>query len=104
MALNVGQRANEFGIRLALGAGRVELLSLVLGRGLRLVAIGLVLGLAVAAALTRYLESLLFHVQPVDRGVFGAVGLILAAVAVLACYLPARRATRTDPLVTLRYE
>ena len=104
MAVSVGQRVTEFGIRLALGAGRRDLLTLVLGQGVRLVLVGLALGLAAAAALTRYLGSLLFHVEPLDPAVFAVVGLVLAAVAVIACYLPARRATRTDPLVALRYE
>jgi putative ABC transport system permease protein len=76
----------------------------VLGQGLRLAVAGLVFGLAGAVALTRYLRSMLFGVEPLDPAVFAAVFLGLAAVATVACYLPARRATETDPLVALRSE
>jgi len=102
MALNVGMRVQEFGVRLALGATRGAVLRLVLGHGLVLVLAGVVAGLAGAAWLTRYLGTLLFHVEPLDPVIFGGVTLLLIAVAALACYVPARRATRTDPLVALR--
>jgi putative ABC transport system permease protein len=104
MALGVSHRVNEFGIRLALGAAPRDVLALVLGQGLRLVLLGIALGLAGALALTRVLSSLLFHVTPFDPLTFGAVALGLAAVALGACYVPARRATATDPLVALRCE
>lgn len=104
MALGVSQRVNEFGIRLALGAAPRNVLRLVLGQGMRLVLLGTILGVAGAAGLTRFLGSLLFEVPPVDPLTFVAVVLVLAAVAFGACYLPARRATTTDPLVALRYE
>ena len=102
LAFSVGQRVREFGIRQALGADRQSILSLVLRQGLRTTAIGVALGLAGAAWLTKYLQTLLFAVRPLDGVVFAAVTLLLVAVAVLACYLPARRATRIDPMVALR--
>jgi putative ABC transport system permease protein len=104
MALGVSHRVNEFGIRLALGAAPRDVLALVLGQGMRLVLLGVAIGLAGAAWLTRFLGSLLFQVEPLDPTTFGAVALVLAAVAFGACYLPARRATRTDPLDALRCE
>jgi predicted permease len=104
MALGVSHRVNEFGIRLALGAAPRDVLALVLGQGMRLVVLGMALGLAGALALTRFLSSLLFHVKPFDPITFVAVALGLAAVALGACYIPAHRATTTDPLVALRYE
>jgi predicted lysophospholipase L1 biosynthesis ABC-type transport system permease subunit len=87
MALGVSHRVNEFGIRLALGAAPGDVLALVLGQGMRLVLLGVTLGLAGAAGLTRFLGSLLFHVEPLDPATFGAVALVLAAVAFVACYL-----------------
>jgi putative ABC transport system permease protein len=90
------------GIRLALGATPGNLLALVLGQGMRLVVVGVVLGLAGTISLTRYLGTLLFQVQPVDPLIFGGVTTVLVAVALGACYLPARRATATDPLEALR--
>jgi putative ABC transport system permease protein len=104
MALGVSQRVNEFGIRLALGATPVNVLALVLRRGLRLVVLGVMLGLAAAFGLTRYLGALLFQVKPIDPLIFSVVALVLVAVALAACYLPARRATATDPLEALRCE
>jgi predicted permease len=102
MALNVSQRVQEFGVRIALGATRWAVLRLVLRQGLVLVLAGVAIGLAGAAWLTRYLATLLFRVEPLDPSIFGGVTLLLVAVAGLACYVPARRATRTDPLVALR--
>jgi putative ABC transport system permease protein len=104
MALNVGSRLSEFGIRLALGAAPGDVLALVLGQGMRLVLVGVALGLLGALGVGRLLGSLLFRVKPFDPLTFGLVALGLAAVALAACYLPARRATTTDPLVALRYE
>jgi predicted permease len=102
MALNVSQRVNEFGIRLALGATPREVRALVLRQGMRLVVLGAALGLAGAAGLTRYLGTLLFQVPPLDPATFSAVTLILLVVALCACYVPARRATALDPLAALR--
>jgi putative ABC transport system permease protein len=104
MSLNVAGRLNEFGIRLALGASPRDVLSLVLGQGMKLMAAGVVLGLVGALGAGRLLGSLLFEVAPFDPVIFGTVTVVLAAVALVACYLPARRATVTDPLVALRYE
>jgi ABC-type antimicrobial peptide transport system permease subunit len=104
MAHRVSQRVREIGIRVALGARPSDVLWLLLSQGLRLTAIGLVLGLAGALALTRGLSALLFHVSPRDPAAFGAIGLLLAAVALAACYLPSRRAARLDPSRALRTE
>jgi predicted permease len=101
MAYLVTQRRREFGIRLALGAAGRDILGVVLGHGLRLVVVGLVLGIAAAAALSRLLEALLFGVTTTDPASAMAVAL-LAAVAVLACLVPALRATRVDPVIALR--
>jgi putative ABC transport system permease protein len=104
MALNVSHRVHEFGIRLALGAAPRDLLRLVLGQGMRLLLIGLAIGLLGAVGLARFLSSLLYNVKPQDPATFGAVAAVLGVVALCACYLPARRATRTDPLTALRDE
>jgi putative ABC transport system permease protein len=89
---------------MALGAGHRDVLRLFMSQGMRLVLLGLVIGLGGAVALTRLMSSLLFGVSTTDTVTFVAVGVVLTAVGVLACYLPARRATRVDPLVALRYE
>ena len=102
LAFSVAQRVREFGIRQALGADRQTILSLVLRQGIRTTAIGVALGLAASVWLTKYLQTQLFSVRALDVSVFGAVTLLLLAVAILACYLPARRATRIDPMVALR--
>jgi predicted permease len=106
LAFAVAQRVREFGIRQALGADRRSILALVLKQGAATTALGIVLGLAGSMALARYLraalQGLLFEVKPLDLSVFALVTLALAAVALLACYVPARRATRIDPLAALR--
>jgi predicted permease len=102
LAFGVAQRAREFGIRQALGAEPRAILALVLGQGMRTAAVGVVVGLAAAAALTRYLQSLLFAVGAYDVPVYAGVTLLLLGVAAAACYLPARRATRVAPTVALR--
>jgi putative ABC transport system permease protein len=104
MSYTVQQRTGEMGIRIALGAGTRELLRLVIGHGLLLAGVGLVIGLAASLGLTRLMSSLLYGVKPTDLITFVAVPAILAAVAALACYIPARRATRVDPIVALRCE
>ena len=104
MAYSVARRTHEIGIRMALGAGRQDVMRLVLRRGAALAAFGIGLGLAGALALTRFLSSLLYGVRPTDALTFFLVSVVLASVAFLATYLPARRATRVDPMVALRYE
>ena len=102
LASNVAQRVREFGIRQALGADRGSILSLVLAHGLKTAGLGLALGLAASYGLSRYLQTLLFGVTARDWTVFSGVTALLLAVALLACYIPARRATRIDPMVALR--
>jgi putative ABC transport system permease protein len=104
MAYSVNQRKQELGIRLALGASRGDIFRLVVGRGMLLTACGVVVGVLASLALTRLLSTLLFGVRAMDVGVFSAAALVLAGAAFLACLVPARRATRVDPIVALRYE
>jgi putative ABC transport system permease protein len=104
MAFAVTQRTQEIGIRIALGARAADVLKLVVVNGMRLAVIGLAIGLVASLVLTRFISNLLFEVAPTDPLTFGVVSLCLLATAFLACYLPARRATKVDPLVALRYE
>ena len=104
LAYTVAQQTREIGIRMALGANPSRVLRLVLGRGLRLAGIGTAIGVFAALMLTQLLKSLLFGVSATDPVTFGAVAGLLLAVALLACYVPARRAMRVDPMVALRYE
>ena len=104
LSLSVAARRRELAIRTAMGAGRREILKLVLGEGLRLIALGVAAGLAAAIVLSRVLRSFLFEVEPTDPVTLIAVGLLFVGVALLACWAPARRAAKVDPLEALRYE
>jgi putative ABC transport system permease protein len=104
ISYSVTQRTHEIGIRMALGAGRLDVLKHIVGQGFRLTLIGLGLGIGVALALTRFLGSQLYGVKPYDPLTLIAVSLILTGIALLACYIPARRAAKIDPMVALRHE
>jgi len=104
MAYTVQQRTREFGVRMALGAQPNDVLNLVLRQGILTIGIGMAAGIFGAIALTRTMQSLLFHTSATDPITFAGVALLLTFVALLASYLPARRATRVDPVIALRYE
>jgi len=104
ISYSVNRRRNEIAIRMALGARPAQVNFMVLGQGMRPVAAGLAIGIAVALALSRLLEAMLFQIRPGDPVVLGVVVLVLGAAAALACFAPARRATRVDPAISLRYE
>jgi putative ABC transport system permease protein len=104
ISYSVSRRVREIGIRMALGAGRREVLRMVLKEAMALVAVGIGLGLAAGAIMTRLLAGFLYAVSVTDPATFAGVTLLLGAVALLASLIPARRATRVDPMVALRYE
>jgi putative ABC transport system permease protein len=104
MTYSVAQRTREIGVRMALGAERGTVLRMILGQALGLILAGVGIGLAAAAASTRVLSKFLFGVKPIDAATFAAVSLLLAAVALVASWVPARRAMRVDPTVALRCE
>jgi putative ABC transport system permease protein len=103
-AYSVAQRTREIGIRTALGASRNDVVRIVLRQGVRLATVGVLLGLIGAFALTRLMTSMIYDVSSSDPVTFSAVAFLLMSVALAACYIPARRAMRVDPIVALRYE
>jgi putative ABC transport system permease protein len=104
MSQTVAQRTREIGIRLALGAQRLNVFKLIIGQGMALTIVGLAAGWLIASALTRVLQSVLYDVSPLDPIIFASVGFMLMTVSALTCYLPARRATKIDPINALREE
>jgi len=104
LSFSVSERTHEIGIRMALGAKNRNVLTMIMGQGMRVALVGIVIGLGCSVALTRLVTSLLFEVSATDARTFTAVAVLLTAVALVACYIPARRATKVDPLAALRYE
>src|SRR5262249_20804786 len=104
IAYSVSQRTREIGVRIALGAATRDVLKLVIGEGMLLTLIGMAIGLTAAVGLTRFLSDLLYGVSAIDPLTFVVIALLLVGVALLACWLPARRATKVDPLVALKCE
>jgi macrolide transport system ATP-binding/permease protein len=104
VSYSVSQRTNEIGVRMALGANRFSVVRLIVRQGMRITLIGMAIGLALAFAATRLLAGLLYGIKPADPATFAGVSVLLAAVALLSCYIPARRAASTDPTNALRAE
>jgi putative ABC transport system permease protein len=104
LSYSVSQRRREIGIHMAMGASRGRVLGMVLGQGMTLAVVGLVLGVGASFLLTRFLQAQLFNVRPSDPATLVAVTVFIATVALVACYIPAHRATRVDPMVVLRDE
>jgi ABC-type antimicrobial peptide transport system permease subunit len=104
MSYVVTQRTHEIGIRMALGARRSEVLKLIVGKGLALALAGVALGLGASFAMTRLMKDFLFGVEPSDPLTFGVIALLLTIVALVACWIPAHRATKVDPLTALRHD
>jgi putative ABC transport system permease protein len=104
MSYSVTQRTHEIGIRMAIGARPLDVFKMVLGHGMKLALIGIGLGLGLAFLVTRFMVTLLFGVEPTDATTFAGISILLVTVALLACYLPGRRATKVEPTISLRYE
>jgi len=104
MTYTFSQRTNEIGIRIVMGAQRTDILKMALVEGAETIAFGVGAGLLGSLALTRFLQSMLFSVKPTDPATFATIAALLAAVTLLACFVPAQRATRVDPLIALRHE
>src|SRR5262249_56724354 len=98
------QGTQEIGIRMALGASREDVIKMILLQGVRIAAMGVAIGIIAAFGLTRYIEKMLFDVAPGDPATLAAVAFVLTLVALLACYIPARRCVRVDPMIALRYD
>jgi ABC-type antimicrobial peptide transport system permease subunit len=104
VSFSVTQRTREIGIRMALGAAREDILRLAVGDGLRPILVGMLIGIAVSAGVSRLLDAILFGLNPIDVISFSGVSLLLGAIGIVAAYIPARRAMRVDPMVALRHE